>query len=197
MKVPAKRTPWAAPGDHHAIVVNMDRILRNAGVLEEHVRRRITAHAIVASGWRQAVWNHNVWGVKTGKSWTGDYYTMTTQEEIGGKMVTIPDDAWRSFPSFVAAIHDFQGRISASSGRYGQSHKALIDPARPDSDYWAELGKAHYYTDTQNMTPPKFQSLCNRVRRELGQAGSATTPVLVGVVGLLVLAVIVAYLMRG
>jgi flagellum-specific peptidoglycan hydrolase FlgJ len=171
MKVPAVKTAWATAWDHHAIVVNFDGILRACAVFGDHVRRRLTAHAIVASGWRQAVWNHNPWGVKAGSSWAGDWYEMNTQEDDGtGQLYDVPNDAWRSFPNWAAAVRDQSARISPSSSRYKLAHAALVDASRPDSDYWAELGRAGYYTDTTNMTPSKFGSLCSRVNLELETA---------------------------
>jgi hypothetical protein len=167
-------TRWATPWDHHGICVGMDGILRACGVDAEHVRRRMTAHAIVASGWRQAVWHHNAWGVKTGKSWTGDWYAMTTQEDDGsGNLYTVPNDAWRAFPNWRGAVADYQRRISPTSSRYAAAHAALVDPVAPDAAFWETLGAGGYYTDTQAMTPAKFASVCARVRNEVAAATPA------------------------
>lgn len=173
-RVTATPTPWGTPWDHHSICVNMDGILRSCGVTAAHVRRRMIAHAIVASGWRQNVWCYNAWGVKTGSSWAGAWYTMTTQEDDGtGTMYTVYDDKWRAFPGWKACVVDFQGRIAAASSRYGASYAALIDEARLDSEYWRELGIAGYYTDTTNMHPDDFASVCQRVYSELVSATPA------------------------
>jgi flagellum-specific peptidoglycan hydrolase FlgJ len=178
----------------------MDSILVSCGILEPHVRRRMTAHAIVASGWRQNCWNHNAWGVKTGSSWAGDFYTMDTKEDDGtGHLYDVPNDAWRSFASWREAVADFLKRISASSKRYGAAAAALVDPARPDEDYWAELGRAGYYTDTTNMTAQKFGSLCDRVASEVAKKKTeAPGESLIGpVFGLVTLAAGLAFLAWG
>lgn len=166
-KVPATLTRWGTPQDHTAICRNMNAILASCGVASAVVRRRMTAHAIVASGWKQNCWCHNAWGVKTGKSWTGDWYTMTTYEDDGtGTLYVVPNDAWRAFATWAEAVADFQKRISPSSSRYADAYAALVDESRSDSDYWAELGEAGYYTDTTSMTPGKFKKLCDRVASE-------------------------------
>lgn len=184
VRVPAVKTPWAPAWAHAEICVNMDRILRAAGVTSETVRRRMTAHAIVASGWRQAVWCYNAWGVKTGKSWAGDYYEMTTLEDDGtGSLYVVPNDAWRAFPSWDAAVRDYEKRINVNSSRYGEAARILPDPNVPDSEFWAALGRGGYYTDTQNMTPSKFGSLCARVSKELESAPFGETDAIVAEAG--------------
>jgi flagellum-specific peptidoglycan hydrolase FlgJ len=98
---------------------------------------------------------------------------MDTQEDDGsGSLYDVPAESWRAFYSWREAVSDFQERIAAGSGRYGRAHAALVDEDLPDSEYWAELGDAGYYTDTQNMTPGKFASLCRRVRSEVAQKKS-------------------------
>lgn len=166
-KVAAVRTPWGTPQDHTELCRNMNAILASCGVTSATVRRRMTAHAIVASGWAQKVWCHNAWGVKTGKSWSGDYYLMTTQEDDGsGTLYTVPNDAWRAFAGWQAAVDDFRARISPTSSRYAKAHAALVSEQVSDEEYWKQLGLAGYYTDTTNMTPGKFGSLCDRVAKE-------------------------------
>lgn len=167
MRVAAVKTPWAKAWDHHAICVNMDAILRAAGVAEEHVRRRMTAHAIVASGWRQACLNHNIWKVKLG-GWKGDYFQSDTEEEVGGVLVPEIGTKWRSYTSWAQAFADYPvGTMS----RYAKSHTVLHDQDALDSEFWAQLGRDGYYTDTQQMTPGKFASLCRRVKREVAEGG--------------------------
>lgn len=200
MKVEAVSTRWAEPWDHHLICVNFEAILRLCGVGSAVVRRRLTAHAIVASGWRQNVWCYNPWGVKTGASWTGDWYEKNTQEDDGtGTLYEVPNAAWRAFPNWSAAVRDQLERISPASGRYAKAHAALISESRPDSDYWRELGIAGYYTDTTNMTPEKFASVCDRVEAEVSSATDAekkaANAIVVGTVSLLGLAVAVAVAM--
>lgn len=156
-------TPWATARDHDAIILNMDRILRGAWIDAAHVRRRMIAHSIVASGWRQSCQNFNVWKVKRG-GWGGDWYVSSTTEEIGGKVVVEHGTKWRSYASYADAINDYP---IWHSSRYRRACDLLRDAGAADSDFWAELGKAGYYSDTHNMKPANFGSICARVRRTL------------------------------
>jgi hypothetical protein len=166
-QVAAVATPWAKAYDHSAVCVNMDRILRALGVTQEHVRRRLTAHAIVASGWRQNVHAFNVWKVKIG-GWSGDYYIGDTVEENkAGATYTEHGTKWRAYSSFDAALADHP---VFTMKRYAAAEVALLDPSRPDADYWIELGKAGYYTDTHQIHGDDFASICRRVAHELGAA---------------------------
>jgi len=165
-QVAAIATPWAKAWDHAAVCVNMDRILEVEGIEEEHVRRRLTAHAIVASGWRQNVHAFNVWKVKLGKA-AMDYYVGDTVEEKDGATYTEKGTKWRAYDSFGAALSDHP---VFSMSRYAAAKVALLDAARPDGDYWKELGKAGYYTDTMNIHPPDFASICHRVATETANA---------------------------
>lgn len=167
-QVKAVATPWAEPWNHRAVCVNMDALLSELGVSESHVRRRLTAHAIVASGWRQAIWHFNAWGVKRA-SWSGPWYVMPTDEEIKGETVHFKGGKvaqWRAFSGWREAFDDTIARLQRSPGRL----QALYDASADDSDYWKASGAAKYYTDTRNMTPERFGKLCGRVRLEIESA---------------------------
>lgn len=170
-RVNATPTPWAKAWDHGAISRNMYALLVRYGIESHDVRCRMVAHAIVASGWRQACWCYNAWGVRVG-SWTGDYYQMNTQEDDGtGKLVDDKGAKWRAFKNWRQAIDDFRQRIAISNPRYKAAALALEAPgSTSDSNYWEALGQGGYYTDTVNMTPAKFANLCNRVRAELAKS---------------------------
>jgi len=170
-------TPWGEPWDHDDIVLKMDRILSDAGVESLTARSRMTAHAIVASGWKQNVFHHNAWGVKRG-SWDGPWFRKGTTEMTNlGFLTTIDDAEWRAFDSWQQAVEDYLSRISRRSERpsYRKAARFLFDKDfRSDDDYWQALSEGNYYTG-EAMTPERFGFLCYRVRqtvRETRRSGA-------------------------
>lgn len=168
VKVKPTKTPWAAAWDRSSVVRRMDEILRDNGVVSETIRVHMIAHAIVASGWKQNVWNYNAWGVKQG-SWEKSWYMMPTYEEDeNGNDVFVEDAAWRSFENWPEAIADFQSRISADSERpaYREAYAHLTEEKfrfKTAKAYWEALGKGNYYTASK-FTGKKFARLCGGVR---------------------------------
>lgn len=165
-RVAAKQTAWGTPWDRAELVRVMNDILIDEGIDSQEQRTRMIAHAIVASGWRQNVWNHNLWGVRQG-SWDGKFFVMSTLEEdqVGRKHM-VWNAAWRSFDSWSEAINDFTSRINPQSSRpsYRKAYKNLVDPdRRADSRYWAALGEGNYYTAT-HFSEKTFAMLCWSVR---------------------------------
>jgi hypothetical protein len=167
LRVEPVLTPWGEPWNHDQLIVNMDRILREHGVESRNARARMTAHAIVASGWRQSVFNHNAWGVKQG-SWEGPWFLKSTNEVdyLGYDQVEY-DTRWRSFESWGAAIDDYRERISRGSERpsYRRAARFLADrDNRADADFWRALSEGNYYTGSA-LTPERFGFICYRVRQ--------------------------------
>ena len=126
---------------------------------------RMIAHSIVASGWRQNVWNYNAWGVQQG-SWEGPFYTMNTVEtDENGNDVPVEDARWRAFGGWDEAVADFRNRINPDSRRpsYRQAHNHLYS-TKPGASaaYWAALGDGNYYT-ARHFSDKKFGALCKAV----------------------------------
>lgn len=168
LKVKPSRTPWAPAWDRESVVLVMNDILAKHNVSSLNTRVRMIAHAIVASGWKQNVWNFNAWGVRQG-SWEKSWYEMPTYEEDeSGHYVFVDDASWRAFSSWDEAIDDFQQRISADSERpsYREAHRHLVTESvsfRVAKAYWEALGDGNYYT-ASNFTGEKFARLCGGVR---------------------------------
>ncbi len=162
-------TQWGEPWNRQEICIEMDRILKDNNIQSKEMRVRMIAHAIVASGWRQKVWNYNAWGVQQG-SWQGPWFKMSTQEQDkNGRTYDVFNAGWRSFSGWRESIRDYQNRISPTSKRpsYRQAHRALIHPhRRADLAFWNALSEGNYFTNRQ-FTPKKFAMVCNIVRREL------------------------------
>ena len=167
-KVRPSRTPWAPALERETIILRMNDILTSNGVDSVHVRVRMIAHAIVASGWKQKVWNFNAWGVRQG-SWEKEWYVMPTYEENDdGSMEYVADASWRAFSGWEEAILDFQERISAESERpsYREAYRHLVAETvspRTSRAYWEALSEGNYYTATW-FTGEKFARLCGGVR---------------------------------
>jgi len=159
-------TRWGDPWDRAALARRLNDILIGSGVVQRQQRVRMIAHAIVASGWRQNVWNHNLWGVRRG-SWEGPYFVMSTMEEDDeGNQHLVYEAEWRSFPSWEEAVADFNGRIAPDSKRpsYRQAYHHLVDPSwRADARYWEALGDGNYYTAT-HFSRKSFAMLCWAIR---------------------------------
>ena len=170
-KVKPFRTPWAPALERETIILKMNEILMSNGVESEHVRTRMIAHAIVASGWKQKVWNFNAWGVRQG-SWEKDWYVMPTYEENEhGNLEYVADASWRAFTGWEEAIQDFQQRISPDSDRpsYREAYRHLVAETvslRTARAYWDALSDGNYYTATW-FTGEKFARLCGGVRSVL------------------------------
>lgn len=166
-----RKTQWGTPWNHEELCRNMNSILVDAGVESGEARVRMIAHAIVASGWRQNVWNYNAWGVQQG-SWRGPYYEMPTVEiDENGNIHEVPNAAWRSFESWQQAVDDFHARISPDSQRpsYRQAYRHLMNPSRKaDAVYWSALGDGNYYT-AQHFDKKKFAMLCWGIREILSE----------------------------
>lgn len=160
-------TPWGEPWNHDEIVLNMDGILREAGVDSLTARSRMTAHAIIASGWKQSVFHYNAWGVKRG-SWDGPWFQKSTTEMNRlGFLTTDYEAQWRAFDGWEQAIEDYLERINRKSQRpsYRKAARFLFDKDfRSDDDYWQALSEGNYYTG-QAFTPEHFGFLCYRVRQ--------------------------------
>ena len=169
------KTNWATPGNHKEICSNMNAILLENGVESPRVRERMIAHAIVASGWRQSVWNYNAWGVQAG-SWGGLWFTMNTiEEDVDGDAYLVRDASWRAFTGWDAAVEDYFNRIRPDSKRpsYRKAYKMLMSPdTKMDAEFWSALGEGNYYT-AQQFKGMKFAILCGLVRRLLNETAES------------------------
>jgi len=167
LRVEPIATPWGEAWNHDEIVLNMDQILREAGVESRTTRSRMTAHAIIASGWKQNVFHHNAWGVKRG-SWSGHWFQKgTTEMNDLGFLTTVDDAKWRAFDGWRQAVDDYLSRITRESHRpaYRKAARFLHDKDyRSDDDYWKALSEGNYYTG-QAFTAEHFGFLCYRVRQ--------------------------------
>ncbi len=167
-KVKPVETPWAPAWDKEQIVRRLDQILQANGIASKNVRVRMIAHAVVASGWSQKIWNYNAWGVKQG-GWEGSYYIMPTVEyDDAGNAVMLEHETWRSFNSWQEAIADFTSRIHPESDRpaWRAAHEFLTREkvsVAAAVGYWESLGAGNYYTATK-FTGEKFARLCATVR---------------------------------
>ena len=173
LRIRPLRTPWAPAWDREAVVLGMNRILLSHGVESENMRVRMIAHAVVASGWKQNVWNFNAWGVRQG-SWEKNWYIMPTYEEDeNGHSVFVADATWRAFNNWEEAIDDYMTRISADSERpsYREAYRHLKSDTisfRTAKAFWHALGDGNYYT-ASDFTGEKFARLCGGVRSILRQ----------------------------
>ncbi|MDJ0766473.1 MAG: hypothetical protein QNJ97_26090 [Myxococcota bacterium] len=172
VRVPPIPTSWGEPWNRRSLVLKMDHILTSHGVAQTQVRVRMIAHAIVASGWRQNIWNYNAWGVQVG-SWKGPWFIMSTLEmDENGHYYTVYSAMWRAFSGWDEAIADYRERISPTSSReyYREAYKWLVDPdAWADISYWNALKEGRYYTD-RRFPGRRFYRLCNFVRQVLKEA---------------------------
>jgi mannosyl-glycoprotein endo-beta-N-acetylglucosaminidase len=171
VKVRPRKTMWGTPWDHRELCRNMDAILRAQGIDSFDERARMVAHAVVASGWRQNVWNYNAWGVQLG-SWSGPHFTMNTTEMTpDGEYVMVRDTPWRSFDSWKDAVDDYRSRITSKSNRvsYRKAHEHLVSASRKsDAAFWEALGEGNYYT-AANFSKKKYAVLCRAVRRIIAE----------------------------
>ena len=77
------------------------------------------------SGWGEKAFGNNFFGIKVGKSWTGEKQLLWTYEYINGKKTFI--QSWfRKYPSIIEGWLDY-GRLITSNKRY---HAAVAEYRR-------------------------------------------------------------------
>jgi len=164
---PPRKTPVGEPWNHHEIVVNFDGILRSCGVSSLTVRRRMTIGMITAIGWRQNGWEYNFNGLKTGKSWSGPWYTRNAiEEDKDGDVYIIEGDTWRAYDSWSDSV---AGWFKVVDQPWRTARALLEDDTVSDGDWWAQMGVDGWYT--AKTDPVAWgNSIGRRVKKELAAA---------------------------
>ena len=71
----------------------------------------LLAQAAIETGWGRSVVGNNLFGIKAGRSWTGDKVEAATHEYENGDLVGIVD-AFRAYPNAEASVADFVSMVS-------------------------------------------------------------------------------------
>jgi peptidoglycan hydrolase FlgJ len=110
----------------------------------------LVAQAALETGWGKSIIkqsdgssSHNLFGIKTHNTWSGDSARVTTTEYENGKPVK-QAASFRGYESFAHSFDDYVSFLQ-SNGRY---EKALSSTANPEQ-FARELQKAGYATDPQ------------------------------------------------
>ena len=110
----------------------------------------LVAQAALETGWGKSIIkqgdgssSHNLFGIKTHSTWSGDSARVMTTEYQNGKPVK-EAASFRSYESFAHSFDDYVSFLQ-SNGRY---EKALSSTANPEQ-FARELQKAGYATDPQ------------------------------------------------
>ena len=115
----------------------------------------VIAQAALESGWGSSgltVKANNLFGIKAGKSWTGEKYTVKTKEFINGRMRTVTAD-FRKYTTWPASIKDYFKLMDVK--RY-----ANLKGVTSVKTYSELLKKDGYATDP--AYPGKIQSIYNK-----------------------------------
>ena len=120
----------------------------------------LMAQAAHETGWLRSVRGNNLYGIKAGKSWTGDTVDFTTHEVVGGESRPFTL-RFRAYPSFRAAMEDYCKLIS-TLGRYVVAWNNRFDY----EVYFDEMQKAGYATD------PAYAIKLKSIYRSISEAVS-------------------------
>lgn len=102
------------------------------------------AQAILETGWGKSSLGNNLFGIKADAGWTGKKQLATTNEHVGGKMITI--QAWfRDYNSIYESLEDRYKFLQANrySKVVGETNYRIA---------CIEIQKAGYATDPQYPT---------------------------------------------
>lgn len=133
-----------------------------AAGLTESAARVTAAQAALETGYGRTVKGNNLFGIKAGKSWTGDTQNLKTWEGVGGKKVRIVDK-FRKYDSFEESLAD---RVSFMDKRFpGFNQSSTMDEAyqklriggkSPYATDGVEKGDPLTYIDKLNMIGGKI-----------------------------------------
>jgi flagellar protein FlgJ len=108
----------------------------------------ILGQAALESGWGRGEIrmadgspSHNLFGIKTGRGWTGQTADVLTSEFVNGAMVKTVD-RFRAYPSYAEAFKDY-ANLLAGNPRYAQVLNERVDAAA----FARGLQQAGYATD--------------------------------------------------
>ena len=83
---------------------------KQAGLTDAQARLA-AAQAALETGYGKHLVGNNYFGMKAGKSWTGDTINAYTKEEVGGKLAG-QSDVFRSYATPANSFKDWQGMVS-------------------------------------------------------------------------------------
>ncbi|TBU83382.1 flagellar assembly peptidoglycan hydrolase FlgJ [Pseudomonas daroniae] len=125
--------------------------------------RYLVAQAALETGWGKSIIkqgdgssSHNLFGIKTHNSWSGDSARVMTTEYQNGKPVK-EAASFRAYESFAHSFEDYVSFLQ-NNGRY---EKALGSTANPEQ-FARELQKAGYATD------PQYARKVTQIARKVG-----------------------------
>ena len=78
--------------------------------------RILLAQAAIETGWGRSMVGNNLFGIKSGSSWSGERVNAATHEYENGRLVSIRDN-FRAYPNLEASVQDLVSLI-ANSRRY-------------------------------------------------------------------------------
>lgn len=119
----------------------------------------LVAHAALESGWgKQEIRrpdgssSHNLFGIKAGKSWTGEAVAAATTEYVNGQPVSLTEP-FRAYDSYADSFRDYANMLR-SNPRYGG-----VIGSQSGTEFAARLQQAGYATDP--MYADKLSKIIN------------------------------------
>jgi peptidoglycan hydrolase FlgJ len=128
----------------------------------------LLAQAAIETGWGRSVVGNNLFGIKTGSSWTGQKVDAATHEYQNGELVSITD-AFRAYPNAEASVQDFVSMVS-NSPRY----RAALGSGENVMAYAQSLLAGGWATDINYAQ--KLQSVASGTAANVIAAASAPAP---------------------
>ena len=138
--------------------------------------RYLVAQAALETGWGKSIikqsdgsTSHNLFGIKTHNSWSGESARVMTTEYKAGKAVR-ESASFRAYDSYQQSFEDFVNFLQ-SHGRYQKAQSSTENPEQ----FARELQKAGYATD------PNYARKISQIARKMqtyqatAAADSATT----------------------
>lgn len=138
--------------------------------------RYLVAQAALETGWGKSIIrtrdgesSHNLFGIKTHNSWSGDSARVLTTEYKAGKPVK-EAASFRAYDSYAQSFEDYVSFLQ-NNGRYEKALSSTDNPER----FVKELQQAGYATDPQYAR--KISQIARKMQtyQAVAAAGSATT----------------------
>lgn len=121
--------------------------------LTDPAARVMASQAALESNYGQSAPGNNIFGIKAGKSWTGDTQVLTTHEGSGENRVKTKA-TFRAYPSVDAAIAD---RVQFMADRFPAFNQAQTTGDAYDALLRGKYGR--YYTDSSSTYERNLDSI--------------------------------------
>lgn len=156
-QVPIYQVRWSS---REAFVRDVVDSLQALG-LNQQSAILLTAHVALSTGWGKSADNYRMAGIKA-TSEDQDYTVVSGFEMVNGQRVDSMMK-WRSYNTLLDGLQAVVGLLKAP--RYTEALRLLL---AGDEGYFAEVGRAGWYTADPEGTAAEMKSRLKEIRRIMG-----------------------------